>query len=104
MLKNEGIVVGNVLINEDYQPPKSASLFMRSYACSTGWVISTFAGWFNFDPMTRRRLGRVEPSRSAVLAPRENRDHQRTTGAVYRASFSTGGYRGLTPRFLPVSI
>jgi hypothetical protein len=29
---------------------KNASLFMRSYAGSTGWVISTFAGWFNFDP------------------------------------------------------
>jgi hypothetical protein len=29
---------------------KNASLFMRSYAGSTGWVISTFAGWFDFDP------------------------------------------------------
>ena len=29
---------------------KNASLFMRSYAGSTGWVISTIAGWFNFDP------------------------------------------------------
>jgi hypothetical protein len=27
-----------------------------------------------------------------------------TTGPVYRASFSTGGYRRLTPRFLPVSL
>ena len=27
--------------------------FMRSYAGSTGWVISTFVGWFNFDPMTQ---------------------------------------------------
>ena len=28
----------------------------------------------------------------------------RATGPVYRASFSTGEYRRLTPRFLPVSI
>jgi hypothetical protein len=26
----------------------------------------------------------------------------RATGPVYRASFSTGGFRRLTPRFLPV--
>jgi hypothetical protein len=45
----------------------------------------------------------MEPSRSAVLASRENRDYQRATGPVYRASFSTGRYRRLTPRFLPVS-
>jgi hypothetical protein len=55
----------------------------------------------------------MEPSRSPAIASRENRDHQRSTGAVYRASFSTGGYsrvvvfgneyRRLTPRFLPVS-
>jgi hypothetical protein len=41
---------------------------------------------------------------SPVLASRENRDHQRATGPVYRASFSTRGYRRLTPRFLPVSL
>ena len=46
----------------------------------------------------------MEPNRSAVLALRENGDYQRATGPVYRASFSTGGYRRLTPRFLPVSI
>jgi hypothetical protein len=45
----------------------------------------------------------MEPDRSAVLAARENRDRQRASGPVYRASFSTGGYRRLTPRFLPVS-
>jgi hypothetical protein len=46
----------------------------------------------------------MEPSRSPAIASRENRDHQRATGSVYRASFSTGGYRRLTPRFLSVSI
>jgi hypothetical protein len=55
----------------------------------------------------------MEPSRSPGIASRENRDYQRSTGPVYRASFSTGGYsrvvvfgneyRRLTPRFLPVS-
>ena len=45
----------------------------------------------------------MEPSRSPAIASRENRDYQRATGPVYRASFSTGGYRRLTPRFLPVS-
>src|SRR6516162_3821523 len=45
----------------------------------------------------------MEPSRSPRLASRENRDYQRATAPVYRASFSTGGYRRLTPRFLPVS-
>ena len=34
----------------------------------------------------------------------KNRDYQRATGRVYRASFSTGGYRRLPPTFLPVSI
>jgi hypothetical protein len=34
-------------------------------------------------------------SRSPVLASRENRDYQRATGPICRASFSTGGYRGL---------
>jgi hypothetical protein len=38
-----------------------------------------------------------------AIASRENRNYQRATGPVYRASFSTGGYRRLTPRFLPVS-
>ena len=34
----------------------------------------------------------MEPSRSPGLASRENRDYQRATGPVYRASsFSTGG-------------
>ena len=46
----------------------------------------------------------MEPSRSPAIASRENPDYQRTTGPIYRASFSTGGYRRLTPRFLPVSI
>jgi hypothetical protein len=46
----------------------------------------------------------VEPSRSAVLASRRNGDYQRATRTVYRASFSTGRYGRLTPRFLPVSI
>jgi hypothetical protein len=31
---------------ERKMPPFSKS----SYAGFTGWVISTFAGWFNFDP------------------------------------------------------
>jgi hypothetical protein len=44
----------------------------------------------------------MEPNRSPAIASRENRDYQRATGPVYRASFSTGGYRRLTPRFLPV--
>ena len=46
----------------------------------------------------------MEPSRSPAIASRENGDYQRTTGPIYRASFGTGGYRCLTPRFLPVSI
>jgi hypothetical protein len=46
----------------------------------------------------------LELKRSTVLALRENGDHQRATGPVYRASFITGGYRRLTPSFLPVSI
>ena len=40
-----------------------------------------------------------KPSRSPAIASRENRDYQRATGPVYRASFSTGGYRRLTPGF-----
>jgi len=35
----------------------------------------------------------MEPSRCPAIASRENRDHQRATGPVYRSSFSTGGYR-----------
>jgi hypothetical protein len=46
----------------------------------------------------------MEPSRSAVLASRKNGDYQRATGPIYRASFSTGGYRRLTTRFLRVSL
>ncbi len=38
----------------------------------------------------------MEPSRSPAIASRKNRDYQRATGPVYRASFSTGGYRRLT--------
>jgi len=41
---------------------------------------------------------------ATVLASRKNGDYQRATGPIYRASFNTGGYRRLTPRFLPVSI
>jgi hypothetical protein len=37
--------------------------------------------------------------RKVLGAMKTFRDHQRTTGPVYRASFSTGGYRGLTPGF-----
>jgi hypothetical protein len=40
----------------------------------------------------------------AVLASRKNGDYQRAIGPEYRASFSTGRYGRLTPRFLPVSI
>ena len=40
----------------------------------------------------------MESSRSPAIASRENRDYQRATGRVYRASFSTGGYRRLAPR------
>src|SRR5580704_2592746 len=45
----------------------------------------------------------MEPNRSPAIASRENSDYQRATGPLYRASFSTGGYRRLAPRFLPVS-
>jgi hypothetical protein len=40
----------------------------------------------------------MEASRSPAIASLENRDYQRATGPVYRASFSTGGYRRLTPQ------
>jgi len=36
---------------------KQASLFLRPYAGSTCRAISTFAGWLNFDPMTRSMVG-----------------------------------------------
>ena len=53
--------------------------------------------------LVQEATNEMEPSRSPVLASRENLDYQRATGPV-RASFSTGGYRRLTPRFLRVSI
>jgi pimeloyl-ACP methyl ester carboxylesterase len=59
-----------------------------------------YLNWF----LRRKAADPLEPSRSPAIASRENRDYQRATGPVYWASsFSTGGYRRLTPRFLPVS-
>jgi hypothetical protein len=62
-----------------------------------------FLGGWNHPGQFPPLLAATVAALSAVLASRKNGDYQRATGAVYRASFSTGGYRRLTPRFLPVS-
>jgi hypothetical protein len=45
---------------------------------------------------------RCKCSSTLVLALRKNAIINGRLGPVYRTSFSTGGYRRLTPRFLPV--
>jgi hypothetical protein len=80
-----------------------AQAYRNGERISTAHVECTVNQLINLAHVQEATNG-MESSWSPVLASRENRDHQRATGPVYRASFSTGGYRRLTPRFLPVSI
>src|SRR5258708_11302698 len=80
-----------------------AEAYRNGERISTAHVESTVNQLINWR-MCKKHPNGMEPSRSPAIASRENRDYQRATGPVYRASFSTGGYRRLTPRFLAVSI
>jgi hypothetical protein len=80
-----------------------AEAYRNGERVSTAHVESTVNQSINWRMCKKHQMG-WSPSRSPAIASRENRDHQQATGSVYRASFSTGGYRRLTPRFLSVSI
>src|ERR1700687_4803945 len=74
--------------------------YRKGERISTAHVECTVNQLINWRMCKKQQMGW---SRSPVLASRENRDYQRATGQVYRASFNTGRYRRLTPRFLSVS-
>jgi hypothetical protein len=76
---------------------------LRSYLCANRESVMGVNQLIKLAHVQEATNG-MESSRSAVLASRKNGDYQRATGPIYRASFNTGGYRRLTPRFLPVSI
>src|SRR5271170_8137919 len=80
-----------------------AEAYRNGECISTAHVETTVNQLINWRMCKKQQKG-MEPSPSPAIASRENRDYQRATGPVYRASFSTGGYRCLTPRFLPVSL
>ena len=79
-----------------------AEAYRNGERISTAHVECTVNQLINWR-MCKEETNGMEPSRSAVLASRKNGDYQRATRTVYRASFSTGRYGRLTPRFLPVS-
>jgi hypothetical protein len=68
-----------------------AQAYRNGERISTAHVECTVNELINWRMCKKQKMGW-----SPLLASRENRDHQRATGPVYRTSFSTGAYRRLT--------
>jgi hypothetical protein len=75
-----------------------AEAYRNGERISTAHVESTVNQLINWRMCKKHQMGWSRAGAQQLLHVK-NRDYQRATGPVYRASFSTGGYRCLIPRF-----